>query len=234
MRAESREEVFAALRERGIKAIKVVAADGSKANGEVRGIRKRILALAVILAMAVSGVSVFLLDKEQEKDNRGRVTAFDDPKVRQQVKGDVALIEKGMRTGWSDVFSEDGERFLASFALPGVQAGQRNTTCDELQKALNRTIAPHEGDSVEVRQIKALVEIMKSEARAYVEAGGSLVEYGKRLTERQDDEIAFYKSVKEDLDGAKFRMDEKEFLVYWEKRNEELRNRGIRLIPLPE
>ena len=35
MDAESREAVFAALRERGIKAIKVVAADGSKANGEV-------------------------------------------------------------------------------------------------------------------------------------------------------------------------------------------------------
>ena len=37
--AESREAVFAALRAKGIKAIKVVAADGSKANGEVRGIK---------------------------------------------------------------------------------------------------------------------------------------------------------------------------------------------------
>ena len=37
MEAESREAVFKALREKGIKAIKVVAADGSKANGEVRG-----------------------------------------------------------------------------------------------------------------------------------------------------------------------------------------------------
>ena len=35
MEAESREAVFKALREKGIKAIKVVAADGSKANGEV-------------------------------------------------------------------------------------------------------------------------------------------------------------------------------------------------------
>lgn len=37
MNAESREAVFATLRAKGIKAIKVVAADGSKANGEVRG-----------------------------------------------------------------------------------------------------------------------------------------------------------------------------------------------------
>ena len=37
MEAESRGAVFAALRETGIKAIKVVAADGSKDNGEIRG-----------------------------------------------------------------------------------------------------------------------------------------------------------------------------------------------------
>ena len=38
--ASPREEVFTKLRKQGIKAIKVVAADGSKANGEVRGVRK--------------------------------------------------------------------------------------------------------------------------------------------------------------------------------------------------
>ena len=37
MEAPSREFVFKALREKGIKAIKVVAADGSKANGEISG-----------------------------------------------------------------------------------------------------------------------------------------------------------------------------------------------------
>ena len=42
MIASSREEVFERLRKQGIKAIKVVAADGSKANGEVRGVRKRV------------------------------------------------------------------------------------------------------------------------------------------------------------------------------------------------
>ena len=41
MEADSREVVFKALREKGIKAIKVVAADGSKANGEIRGYRLR-------------------------------------------------------------------------------------------------------------------------------------------------------------------------------------------------
>ena len=54
MNADSRDEVFAELRKRGIKAIKAVAADGSKANGEVRGVRKRIVAVLVVLvAVAV-------------------------------------------------------------------------------------------------------------------------------------------------------------------------------------
>ena len=52
MEAESREAVFKALREKGIKAIKVVAADGSKDNGEIRGFRLRtVIAVAVIAAV---------------------------------------------------------------------------------------------------------------------------------------------------------------------------------------
>ena len=47
MSASSREEVFTELRKRGVKAIKVVASDGSKANGEVRGVRRRVV-LAIV------------------------------------------------------------------------------------------------------------------------------------------------------------------------------------------
>ena len=62
MNASSREEVFAELRKRGIKAIKVVAADGSKANGEVRGVRKRtvaiiVAAVSIIVAIFVNSVT---------------------------------------------------------------------------------------------------------------------------------------------------------------------------------
>ena len=56
MKASSREEVFAELRKQGIKAIKVVAADGSKANGEVRGIRKRAVAVLVVLVAGIADI----------------------------------------------------------------------------------------------------------------------------------------------------------------------------------
>lgn len=62
MNASSREEVFNQLRAMGIKAIKVVAADGSKANGEivVKGIRKRVALGAIIVTALVAGLAVFL------------------------------------------------------------------------------------------------------------------------------------------------------------------------------
>ena len=56
MEAESREAVFAALREKGIKAIKVVAADGSKANGEVRGYRLRTVVVVGVVAAVIGFV----------------------------------------------------------------------------------------------------------------------------------------------------------------------------------
>ena len=74
MEAESREAVFAALRVRGIKAIKVVAADGSKANGEVRGARKRTIAAVAALAAVLAGSAVYFLVPEREAGGQGDET----------------------------------------------------------------------------------------------------------------------------------------------------------------
>lgn len=61
MEAPSREKVFEELRSRGIKAIKVVAADGSKANGETRfTVRKRAV-FAALAAGILAGVVVALV-----------------------------------------------------------------------------------------------------------------------------------------------------------------------------
>ena len=67
MDAESREAVFATLRTQGIKAIKVVAADGSKANGEVRGVRKRIVVAIAVTAAFIVGIAAYFLG---ESNNR--------------------------------------------------------------------------------------------------------------------------------------------------------------------
>ena len=161
-----------------------------------------------------------------------RVEAFQADQTRRYPIGDAAIIEKGILTGWSDVFEHEGERFLASFAVPGVKAGQRNTTVEEIESSLGRKIEPTPDDGLESRQIKAMVEGMKAEARAYVAAGGSAVEYGKRLTERQDAEIAVYERTKADLEQAKETMSGNALISYWESQNDKLRNLGIRPLTL--
>lgn len=229
--AESREAVFETLRAQGIRPIKVVAADGSKANGEIRGVRKRVVAAIVVFAVLLVGnVAYFGGMRSQKK--KGAEPAFVSEQTRRYPIGDAAIIEKGILTGWGDVFQEEGERFLASFAVPGVKAGQRNTTIGEIEAALARSIAATPDDSMEARQIKSMVEGMKAEARAYVAAGGSIVEYGKRLTERQDAEIAVYERAKADLARAKQDLTDAALIEYWEELNGKLHNLGIRSITL--
>ena len=235
MNAASRDEVFAALRKQGIKAIKVVAGDGSKANGEVRGVRKRVVvALVAFVALGVGIVAYFSGTRSGGDLGDSATTAFATGQDRRQVIGDAAIIEKGIRNGWSDVFALEGERFLASFAIPGVKAGQRNTSEKEFTAALENKCVVSETDSLEARQIKAMVEGMKNEARRYLAAGGTIVEYGKRLTERQDAEIAIYNRVKTDIENARTSMSDEDFMTYWEKRNDELRNLGIKTVGLEQ
>jgi len=242
MEAESRDAVFAALRKRGIKAIKVVAADGSKANGELRGVRKRIVVIIACLVAVVAGVSSYVggsrssATADLAANGLAALSMLDDT-TRRQVIGDQAIIEKGIRSGWSDVFESEGDRFLASFAIPGVKAGVRATSIKALEDALTQTSQPPKlqaSISLEARQIKAMVEGMKAEARAYIAAGGTIVEYGKRLTERQDTEIAIYKRAEDEILKARETLSESAFSALLDQRNDELRNLGIRPITLPE
>lgn len=236
--APSREAVFEALRAQGIKAIKVVAADGSKANGAPRTTRPAVaIALFAFIVVALVGGGSWWL----AGGGRARRTTLPDGSgdllspTRRQIIGDAFAVEKGVRTGWSDVFAHEGERFLASFAIPGVQAAQRTSTEDELRAALERKIAPEPSDSLEVRQIKAMVEGMKDELRRFVAAGGTIAAYGRRLVERQEEELRYYNLVKSELDAAATaKKPQAELLDLWERRNEDLRQMGIRLVPMPE
>ncbi len=235
MEANSRDEVFIRLREQGIKAIKVVAADGSKANGapSPRGLfgghaGRMTLPIAIV---ALVGVAWWWYGG----GHAGRVPLPGDGSpdflvdgTRRQVIGDPAVIEKGIRTGWADVFGSEGERFLASFAIPGVKAGQRSTNEEEIKLALGKTATPKDGDSIEARQIKAMVEGMKAEARGYIAAGGTIVGYGARLVERQEAEIAIYNRVRAEAEKRRGNMSKEDFEACLEERNNELRNLGIK------
>lgn len=239
----SRSAVYTELKKQGIRPYKVELAPGF--TNWVQSLGKR-TAVIVALIVAVVGLGYLWRGSEDEAEeykglvaaNEDKVAVFDDKfenKTRRQVIGDTAIIEKGIRTGWSEVFTEEGERFLASFAIPGVPAGQRNTTEDEIRAALARQIVPMETDGIEARQIKSMVEGMKEELRAFMHDGGSIREFGSCLVERQESELGYYNRAKGELEKMKVSgMDTKELEDLWERRNNELRQMGIKLVPLPE
>ena len=52
---------------------------------------------------------------------------------------------------------------------------------------------------------------------------------------RQEEEIAYYNRAKVEIENAqKAKMPEAQLNALWEKRNESLRQMGVKLVPMPE
>ena len=238
MNAASREEVFAELRKRGIKAIKVVAADGSKANGEVRGVRKRAVAALVALAAMSAGVVAYL-----GGTRTAAVVAANPAAVspRHQIYGDPAIVETFERGDFSNVLTREGDRLLAVFAQPGRLMCAKGTNPrklsanaaaqfaayakDELEA--DKDIAISANDPREVRELKQIVNGIRDEMRSYLANGnGTPRSFWRRLNERTLSEMQIYERTCRELEKEKSPE-------VWERKNEALRRLGLRTIPAP-
>ena len=230
MTAASRDEVFAALRAKGIKAIKVVAADGSKANGEIRGIRKRVLAASVVLAALAAGVLVYFLARGTEPDARDAAHEAR-PLPRQEVVGSRERIEAAKAS-----FENAAEDFLARFAEPGrpFSAPQSDWPAEaEFRSALDLPVTYLESDATERIDVRRIVRWMKDELRLYLRGGGSVDGYVKDLILRQNMEIDQRKDLSRRL-NERIEQDERSAYEFWLKANAQLRTRGIYPLQLPD
>ena len=250
MVAESREAVFAELRKQGIKAIKVVAEDGSKANGEVRGVRKRILVLSalclVLSAVVVIGVVVFALG------TRRHAPGTDASTPRHQIYGDPVIVEDFERGDFGKVLTNRADQMLAWFAQPGRLMCPKGTDprrcADEFAKAVfpstvegpspssaECTFAPSKytcpvapDDSREVRELKQIVNGMHEEMTAYLANGnGTPRSFWRRLLERTQQEMQIYERTRRELEKEKSP-------AVWEQKNDAIRRLGLRTIPNPK
>lgn len=236
--ARNRDAAYAELNKQGIRPFRLEPAPGfwNKLSGlGWRWFIIAVLALVVGILLAVALTQhKDIVEMVKDGDVREIVSEAISSRVRRQLIGDQGIIEKGIRTGWSDVFEHEGERFLASFAIPGVQATVRTTNVAALEEALGRKIDAVESDGIEARQIKAMVEGMKDELRRFISAGGTIEQYGRRLIARQDDEIAIYVRACNEVDqAAKGGMSKEEVEELVDRRNEDLRRMGIRLVQVP-
>ena len=242
MNASSREEVFSALRAKGIKAIKVMAADGSKANGEVRGLRKRAVVALVALAAAVAGVvSWWWAARAGRAPYQTAVLVAANASPRHQIYGDPAVMEAFERGDFSDTLPRDGDRLLAVFAQPGRYMCPKGASTRYLapmtatnfenyashELAVEKDIEIADADSREVRELKQIVNGMREEMREYLANGnGTPRSYWRRLNERTISEMQIYERTRRELENEKSPE-------VWDEKNAALRRLGLRTIPNP-
>ena len=238
MEAESRDAVFAALRAKGVRPIKVVAADGSKANGEVRGLRKPAVFALVALAAAVAGVIAYL-----GGERTGAATAANSAAnaPRHQIYGDPATMEGLERGDFAAHLPRVGDQMLAVFAQPGklmcakgvnprlldaaMEAAFVAYAKDEL--AAKRDIAIDAGEERELRELKQIINGMREEMREYLANGnGTPRSFWRRLNERTTQEMQIYERTRRELE--KETSEE-----VWEQKNDALRRLGLRTIANP-
>ena len=233
IRAASKEAAYATLKAQGVKPGRVEEAPGF--FNKLFGKGKRWIAIVILGALCLVLCVVAMRFRKVVESAPVEIANAILGTTRHQVIGDTAIIEQGIRDGWADVFPEEGERFLASFAIPGVPAGQRNTKVEEIEAALSRRIEATDEDGIEARQIKAMVEGMKNELREFLADKGTIVEYGTELVRRQEQEISYYNRAKAEIEDAhKSGMDSTRLTDLWNKRNASLRRMGIKLVSLPE
>lgn len=243
--AESRDAVFETLRKQGIRAIKVVAADGSKANGEIRGVRKRMVALAVIIAAIFAGSAVFFAQGTRHKA-QGTTTAAR-PIERQQIPGDRERVEKALVAA----FQSPAESFLARFAEPGRAFSAPESDWPkkaDFDAVLDQPILISDGEFTESIDLKRIVLGMKREMSAYLKGGGLVSGYIRELIKRQQMEVAYRQNAEKKLDqllappsmgssnanaGAILDNQIKNAYDFWLKANAQLQALGIYPLPLP-
>ena len=238
MEANSRDEVFEALRGRGIRPIKVVAADGSKANGEVRGLRKPAVFALVALAAAVAGVIAYL-----GGERTGAATAANSAASapRHQIYGDPATVEVLERGDFAAHLPRLGDQMLAVFAQPGKLMCARGSNPRRIDEksygafeayakndlAVENDIAINSADSREITELKQIVNGMRAEMREYLANGnGTPRSFWRRLNERTAQEMQIYERTRRELE--KETSEE-----VWEQKNDALRRLGLRTIPNP-
>ena len=210
--AGDRDAAFDLLKSRGIKPFGIEVAPGF--CNKLFGRGKRWMAIVALAIAAVVGWLSVAKTTMQIRESE-----------RHQLYGDPALMEEMVASGYSSVFENQGECYLAYYAQPGAETDAAPTIQpDVLKDALQHRIEFLTKDRREERELKAIVNGMKEELRRYLSDGvGTFASYMGRLEERQALERAIYNRVAAEV------RESKDDAVRIEK-NRELSAVGLRTI----
>lgn len=220
--ARDRNEAYLLLRKKGIKPYKLI--------GRNPIAWRRWTAIAVLACALVATYAWIALKPSPA------TPPAPDGFVRHQLYGDTGVIENGIANGWSACGLDEGEAYLAQFAQPGryVPVGKKSSVvAPAVDKCLERQLETVEGELTEYRQLKQIVESMKSELRQYKADGGTTAAYISRLHERQRQEAAYYNAAQQELESAKGKLTEDQLTALWAAKNAELRAIGLPMLKEP-
>lgn len=243
MSAASRDEVFASLREKGIKAIKVIADDGTKANGAPIGVRRRYVVLFSTLAAIVAAVCAYWSGLRKGSNNPGTVVVSTEngpvtvsvaqPLARQEILGSRARLDDFS----AGIFNHPAEAYLARFAEPGrpLRDFLQSPTEDEFRASLADPIYCASNELTEYIDLKRIVVGIKREMAAYLEGGGTIEGYVAELVKRQKMESAYRENAeKRLLEMLSSGKSESDTYEYWLKANAQLQAMGIYPLTIPD
>lgn len=242
--ADAKEDVFADLRKKGIRPIKVWEVVPSHP-----ALRRAfpVLAIASVL-IAVIGLAWYVLASRDgsgapllarlaglARDNRPQ---YED---RSQIYGDPGILQTCESKEWSNVFEDEGERFLARFAQPGIPVrlaggAWRKIVADAL-KANPAPVPVPATDGAEIAKMKRMVNGMKRELAQYVKDGGTVEGYIAEVLQRQSIEekiVINFKTEFEKLERDANAKNRDEVISKWNVKNVLLRQMGLRTVLIPE
>ena len=260
--ARDRDAAFAALRARGIRAIKVEPRGWETGKG-YRGVKTR-SAVAIALACAVLGVAAAVLAMRAWRGGGAMTSAgrageaassrIAVPLERQRIVGDRMRVEDFP----TNLFGSASEIHLARFAEPGrpLPSPLDGVPSEaEFRASLKAPIRILSNDYTEHVDLKRIVAGMKREASAYLAGGGTVSSYFAELVKRQKMEIAYREKAEAHL-AELLKADEREAesgqegerrtspprpdsrqaaaYAYWLKANAALHAMGIYPLELPE
>ena len=208
--ATSRDEAFALLRARGVRAIKVEPKGWETGEG-YRGVKRRVVAVIAIAAALFGAVFAWWVARPQSEvslpgeNERLPRTVIQKGGRNGRIESNVVEVRFGDRVakphprkyikslaGRLDsvtCFEHPSENYLARFAMPGVDGGNEGRESAELvsdlRDALESEIVISANDPVDIAELKRIVAGLKEEADIHLRSGSGILDFLKFLRLRQ-------------------------------------------------
>ena len=247
--AASRDEAFEILRKDGIRPIKVVAADGSKANGEVRvlGIPRKVVFGAVVMTAVAAAAITWIAGKHGRNANMpttpavpaqsGMLRRVAMPLPRQEIHGNRRRLEIAP----TNLFDTAIETYLSKFSEPGREVTGVDSPPDddlrvkELLAVLDVPIHFADDEYTEFVDLKRITAGIKKEMADFIRGGNTPGEYFKALEERQRIEVSHRAKAEKRLkEMVSTSAEPAQAYDFWLKANAQLQSMGIYPLPLPD